>query len=666
MRNATRQVGSTCVTGRTRAARPAVSKIYETAAARITALENMNWSVGGGEAVALMGPSGCGKTTILNLLGGMDRPSEGEIWVNGENVAAMNERQLEVYRLRKVGFVFQFFNLIPSLSAIENLELPMLLAGVNADERRGGPKACSTPLALRRRASSGPRNYRAANSSASPCAWRWSTIRRSSSPTSPPATSTTTTRRIISSMLIDLATSRGKTVIVASHDPKVVEHFPRVYHMRDGAIEQVPDVHDRAAVCRTCDLKRRNLRREDAMARDWRCCSASLARGSFSPSALSTFLIVFLLAAVTVTSRHAMQRYVDDQVERVPWDLSVYQTADVPLAGNAPRRHRQDARRLAGRAPLFPAHDPALLGVMPVIDGQQLRTPWLSFLLATDPSLIPPDIRPPAARRSLVLVGSKAQMGDAFLRLQNRKQFELVVQPKDRELGHGRRSPHKHPLGVLTISHRNRTRHPHRLRPNQSLVSWRQTSSPTLVPELGMILVAAVGSLADPQFRRGLARVHARTWTRRHPRQSRASISLRSSIWRKLDRAEHRLGMGHRRLAHAHHRRRQQAHRRRAGPDRRSAAVDHNLGTMFIRMNDIAKKIALISLLVSLPLLLMAGILLANLSACSAERASQAGPLRLRGTSPAGSLARRCSLAIGAGGLAGGVAGGVLGTLFRC
>src|SRR3954449_11248146 len=113
-----------------------VSKIYETAAARVTALEKMSWEVGRGEAVALMGPSGCGKTTILNHLGGMDRPTCGPIMVDGENVAAMSERQLEHYRLRKIGFVFQFFNLIPSLSAIENLELPMLIAGIREDERR--------------------------------------------------------------------------------------------------------------------------------------------------------------------------------------------------------------------------------------------------------------------------------------------------------------------------------------------------------------------------------------------------------------------------------------------------------------------------------------------------------------------------------------------------
>ena len=126
-----------------------VSKTYETQAARIVALEKMNWSIGGGEAAALMGPSGCGKTTILNLLGGMDRPSEGEIWVNGENVAAMTERQLEVYRLRKVGFVFQFFNLIPSLSAIENLELPMLLAGVGAEERRARAESLLDTVGLK-------------------------------------------------------------------------------------------------------------------------------------------------------------------------------------------------------------------------------------------------------------------------------------------------------------------------------------------------------------------------------------------------------------------------------------------------------------------------------------------------------------------------------------
>src|SRR5262249_57649554 len=102
-----------------------VSKVWATGAARVTGLEKMSWEVGRGEAVALMGPSGCGKTTVLNLIGGMDRPTSGAIFVDGEDVAAMTERQLEHYRLRKIGFVFQFFHLIPTPSPIPTLQPPI-------------------------------------------------------------------------------------------------------------------------------------------------------------------------------------------------------------------------------------------------------------------------------------------------------------------------------------------------------------------------------------------------------------------------------------------------------------------------------------------------------------------------------------------------------------
>src|SRR5262249_57239955 len=83
-----------------------------------------------------MGPSGCGKTTLLNLLGGVDRPTTGRIVIDGKDLTALNERALEKHRLLRVGFVFQFFNLIPSITAIENLELPMVMAGVGEEECR--------------------------------------------------------------------------------------------------------------------------------------------------------------------------------------------------------------------------------------------------------------------------------------------------------------------------------------------------------------------------------------------------------------------------------------------------------------------------------------------------------------------------------------------------
>ena len=216
-----------------------VSKFYETQAARITALEKMTWSIGGGEAAALMGPSGCGKTTILNLLGGMDRPSGGQIWVNGENVAAMSERQLETYRLRKVGFVFQFFNLIPSLSAIENLELPMLLAGLSAEERRARAQSLLDTVGLKAKGFKRPEELSGGEQQRVAVCLALVNDPPIILADEPTGNLDSHNAKIISSMLIDLATSRGKTVLVASHDPKVVEQFPRVYHMRDGVIQQV-------------------------------------------------------------------------------------------------------------------------------------------------------------------------------------------------------------------------------------------------------------------------------------------------------------------------------------------------------------------------------------------------------------------------------------------
>src|SRR3989442_13982272 len=120
-----------------------VSKRYQMAAEEVHALRESSWEVRRGEAVAIMGPSGCGKTTLLNLLGGVDRPTTGKIVIDGQDLTQMNERALEKHRLLKVGFVFQFFNLIPSITAIENMELPMVMAGLAEsavrDRARGLP-----------------------------------------------------------------------------------------------------------------------------------------------------------------------------------------------------------------------------------------------------------------------------------------------------------------------------------------------------------------------------------------------------------------------------------------------------------------------------------------------------------------------------------------------
>jgi putative ABC transport system ATP-binding protein len=215
-----------------------VSKVYETAAAQVVALEKMSWQIGRGDAVALMGPSGCGKTTVLNLLGGMDRPTGGAIWVDGNDVAAMSERQLEHYRLRKVGFVFQFFNLIPSLSAMENLELPMLIAGTPEDQRRNRAETLLETVGLRQKGYKRPEELSGGEQQRVAVCLALVNDPAIILADEPTGNLDSANSKIITDMLIDLAKREGKTVVVASHDPKVVEAFPRVFHMRDGVIER--------------------------------------------------------------------------------------------------------------------------------------------------------------------------------------------------------------------------------------------------------------------------------------------------------------------------------------------------------------------------------------------------------------------------------------------
>jgi putative ABC transport system ATP-binding protein len=117
----------------------AIHKTYDTGAVRVDALRGVDLRLAQGEMVAIMGPSGCGKTTLLNCLSGLDSINGGDVLIEGVSLAAMSDRERTDYRARRMGFVFQFYNLMPVLSAVENVELPLLVSGV-------------TPKAARRKA----------------------------------------------------------------------------------------------------------------------------------------------------------------------------------------------------------------------------------------------------------------------------------------------------------------------------------------------------------------------------------------------------------------------------------------------------------------------------------------------------------------------------------
>ena len=113
-----------------------LSKVYGSGENQVRAVDDISFTVPKGEFLAIIGPSGSGKSTLLHILGGVDRPTSGKVWLNGQDVYAQNEDQLAIFRRRQVGLIYQFYNLIPVLNVVENMTLPMLMDGRKVDDSR--------------------------------------------------------------------------------------------------------------------------------------------------------------------------------------------------------------------------------------------------------------------------------------------------------------------------------------------------------------------------------------------------------------------------------------------------------------------------------------------------------------------------------------------------
>jgi putative ABC transport system ATP-binding protein len=211
-----------------------VTKNYQMAAEEVHALRETNWEVRTGDAVAIMGPSGCGKTTLMNLLGGVDRPTTGKVLIDGEDIAQMNERGLEQHRLRRVGFVFQFYNLVPSISAFENLELPMVMAGMPESECRARARRLLALVGLEAKGEKRPEELSGGEQQRVGVALALANDPSLILADEPTGNLDSTNAAAIANLLKSLAVEYGKTVVMVSHDPKIVELFPTIYAMRDG------------------------------------------------------------------------------------------------------------------------------------------------------------------------------------------------------------------------------------------------------------------------------------------------------------------------------------------------------------------------------------------------------------------------------------------------
>ena len=214
----------------------ALSRLFRAGGNEIAALRDIDLCVEAGEMVAIMGPSGCGKSTLLGLLGGLDHPTSGEIWLVGERVDQLSGSRWAKLRRRRVGFVFQSFNLVENLSAGDNIELPALLAGASAKEARVRRGELLERLGLQDRAGqlpaqlSGGERQRIAVARA---VVNRPTVLLADEPTG--ALDSAAGDEVMA--LFSEMHAEGQTTIIVTHDPKVAEAADRIVRLRDGAIE---------------------------------------------------------------------------------------------------------------------------------------------------------------------------------------------------------------------------------------------------------------------------------------------------------------------------------------------------------------------------------------------------------------------------------------------
>ena len=213
----------------------ALSKEYLAGESRVVALDRVSCRFAQGETTALMGPSGCGKTSLLNLIAAIDRPSSGRLLVEGRDVASLEERELERYRLLRVGYIFQFFNLIPSLDAAENLELPMIMAGMAPGQRRERARDLLALVGLEHKSGKRPGELSGGEQQRVAVCVALVNDPPLILADEPTGNLDSANGARIADLLVELA-HQGKTVIVSTHDPLVARRFARVHRMLDGRI----------------------------------------------------------------------------------------------------------------------------------------------------------------------------------------------------------------------------------------------------------------------------------------------------------------------------------------------------------------------------------------------------------------------------------------------
>ncbi|HYC91014.1 MAG TPA: ABC transporter ATP-binding protein [Thermoanaerobaculia bacterium] len=213
-----------------------VEKVFHRGAEDVRVLSNLDLDIASGEFLALMGPSGSGKSTLLNLLAGLDRPSGGTVEVAGERIDNLSRKQLARWRARHVGFVFQFYNLLPVLSAERNVELPLLLTNLSSAERRRHVATALEIVGLSHRAKHTPRTLSGGEQQRVGIARAIVTDPTLILADEPTGDLDRKTGDGILDLLQGLNREHGKTIIMVTHDPHAADRASRRLQMIDGQV----------------------------------------------------------------------------------------------------------------------------------------------------------------------------------------------------------------------------------------------------------------------------------------------------------------------------------------------------------------------------------------------------------------------------------------------
>jgi len=213
-------------------------KTYSTGEVEVQALRGVDLNVPTGEMLAIMGPSGCGKTTLLNCVSGIDEPTSGTITIEGTDLGSMNDDRKTEYRAKRMGFIFQFYNLLPVLSAVENVELPLLVSGTRPSEARERSMAMLervglTPWSTHKPAQlSGGQRQRVtiARALVNDPAIVWAD--------EPTGDLDSQTADEIMQLMQELNRDQQQTFVIVTHDPGIAQRCHRIVYMRDGLIER--------------------------------------------------------------------------------------------------------------------------------------------------------------------------------------------------------------------------------------------------------------------------------------------------------------------------------------------------------------------------------------------------------------------------------------------